>query len=133
MGFRVHRAETLSWRKIGDIEMGSMREHIDPTELEGHLTFHEPGDAVTPQLMEMRLKPHTLIAPHSHDDDEIFFVAEGSLHWGDQALEAGGSVFIAADTLYSFRTGPEGARLLNIRARVDHSFRPASQSSFQGS
>ncbi len=81
MGFRVHRAETLAWRKIGDIEMGDMRNHIDATELEGHLAFHEPGDAATPQLMEMRLNPHTLIAPHSHDDDEIFFVAAGSLHW----------------------------------------------------
>ena len=76
-----------------------------------------PGDAATSQLMEMRLKPDTLIAPHSHDDDEIFYVAEGSLHWGDHALEAGGSIFTAADTIYSFRTGPQGARLLNFRAR----------------
>ena len=129
MSFRVHRAETLAWRKIGDIEMGEMRPHIDPTELEGHLAFHEPGDAATPQLMEMRLNPHTLIAPHSHDDDEIFYVAEGSLHWGDQALAAGGSIFIAAGTTYSFHTGPQGARLLNIRARADHSFRPAAQAS----
>jgi quercetin dioxygenase-like cupin family protein len=129
MGFRVHHAGALSWRKIGDIEMGSMRAHIDPTELEGHLAFHEPGDAATPQLMEMRLQPHTLIAPHSHADDEIFYVAEGSLHWGDQTLHAGGSIFIAANTLYSFHTGPAGARLLNIRARADHSFHPANESS----
>ena len=129
MGFRVHHPESLAWRKIGDIEMGSMRPHIDPTELEGHLAFHEPGDAATPQLMEMRLKPNTLIAPHSHDDDEIFYVAEGSLHWGDQALQAGGSIFIAANTLYSFHTGPAGAKLLNIRSRADHSFHPANESS----
>ena len=126
MGFRVHHAETLAWRKIGDIEMGDMRNHIDATELEGRLAFHEPGDAATPQLMEMRLNPHTLIAPHSHDDDEIFFVTAGSLHWGDQALAEGGSIFIAAGTQYSFSSGPEGARLLKIRARADHSFRPAS-------
>jgi len=25
MGFRVHHAETLAWRKIGDIEMGDMQ------------------------------------------------------------------------------------------------------------
>jgi quercetin dioxygenase-like cupin family protein len=125
MTIRVHRPATLHWRKIGDIPMGDMRDHIDPTELEGHLAFHEPGDAATSQLMEMRLHPDTLIAPHSHDDDEIFYVAEGSLHWGDHALEAGGSIFIAADTPYSFRTGPRGARLLNFRGRADHSFRPA--------
>jgi hypothetical protein len=129
MTIRVHRLETLPWRKIGDIPMGDMRDHIDPTELEGRLAFHEPGDAATPQLMEMQLKPDTLIAPHSHADCEIFYVAEGSLHWGDQALDAGGSIFIAADTTYSFRTGPKGARLLNFRARADHSFRPAKERS----
>jgi quercetin dioxygenase-like cupin family protein len=124
MTFRVHQPDSLAWRKIGDIEMGWMRDHIDPTELEGHLAFHEGGDAETPQLMEMRLNPDTLIAPHSHDDSEIVFVVEGSIHWADQALEAGGSLYIAADTPYTYRTGPQGARLLNIRSRADHSFRP---------
>lgn len=74
---------------------------------------------------QMRLNPATLIAPHSHDDDEIYYVAEGSLHWGESSLHAGGSIFIGAETPYSFRTGPQGARLLNFRARADHSFRPA--------
>ena len=124
MSIRVHHADALAWRRIGDIEMGSMRDHIDPTELEGRLCFHEPGDAQTPQLMEMRLKPDTLVAPHSHDDLEMFYVAEGSLHWGDHALEAGGSMVIPADTPYSFHAGKQGARLLNFRARADHSFRP---------
>lgn len=125
MTIRVHHPDQLAWRKIGDIPMGWMRDHIDPTELEGHLTFHEGGDATTMQLMEMRLDPRTLIAPHSHDEDEIFFVAEGSLHWGDKALAAGGSIYIPAGTTYSFRTGEAPARLLNFRARADHSFRPA--------
>lgn len=125
MSIRVHHPDRLEWRKMGDIPMGWMRDHIDPTELEGHLSFHETGDATTMQLMEMRLNPHTLIAPHAHDDDEIFFVAEGSLHWEDKSLAAGGSLYIPAGTTYSFRTGDEPARLINFRARADHSFRPA--------
>ena len=126
MTFRVDREESLNWRKIGDIEMGSMRQHIDPTELECHLAFHERGDAQTPQLMEMRLKPDTLIAPHSHCDSEIFYVAEGSLHWGGHQLLAGGSIYIEANTPYSFRTGAAGAKLLVIRSREDNSFYPAA-------
>lgn len=126
MAFRVHRPETLNWRRIGDIELGAMRDHIDPTELDGQLVFHEPGDAETPQLLEMRLDPNTLIAPHSHELGEIIYVIEGSLHWGGHALEAGGSMFIPARTPYSFHAGQAGARLLNIRARDDHSFIPAS-------
>jgi len=124
MTIRVHRPDALPWRKIGDIPMGWMRDHMDPTELEGHLAFHEAGDAATPQLMEMRLKPDTLIAPHSHEKDEIYYVAEGSLHWDGRSLEAGGSIFIGAETPYSFTTGDKGARLLNFRASADHSFRP---------
>lgn len=124
MTIRVHHPERLTWRKIGDIPMGWMRDHIDPTELEGHLAFHEAGEAEAMQLMEMRLAPNTLIAPHSHDDDEIFYVAEGSLHWEDKALAAGGSIYIPAGTGYSFRTGDTPARLLNLRAKADHSFRP---------
>ncbi len=125
MAIRAHQPEQLTWRKIGEIEMGSMRDHIDKTELEGQLCFHEAGSATAMQLMEMRLNPDTLIAPHSHEDDEIFFIVEGSLHWGDKALPAGGSLYIPAGTNYSFRTGSQPARLLNFRARADHSFRPA--------
>jgi mannose-6-phosphate isomerase-like protein (cupin superfamily) len=124
MSIRVHHPDQLSWRKIGDIPMGWMRDHIDPTELEGQLCFHEMGDTSTMQLMEMRLKPHTLIAPHSHEDDEIFFIAEGTLHWEDKTLETGGSLYIPAGTTYSYHTGTQPARLLNFRARADHSFQP---------
>ncbi|MEW9855621.1 hypothetical protein [Novosphingobium sp. M1R2S20] len=124
MSIRVHHETELTWRKIGDIPMEWMRDHIDPTELEGQLCFHEEGDATTMQLMEMRLNPHTLIAPHAHDADEIFYVAEGSLHWGNKALLAGGSMFIAAGVTYSFRIGDMPTKLLNFRAHADHSFRP---------
>lgn len=125
MTIRVHHPDQLAWRKIGDIPMGWMRDHIDATELEGKLSFHEGGDEKTMQLMEMRLNPQTLIAPHAHDEDEIFYVAEGSLHWQDKTLAAGGSIYIPAGTTYSFRTGDAPARLLNFRARADHSFLPA--------
>lgn len=126
MTINVHHVDALDWRRIGDIPMGRMRDFIDATEQEGHLAFHEPGDDNTPQLMEMRLKPDTLIAPHSHDDPEIFYVVEGSLHWQDHALEAGGSMLIPAGVDYSFRAGEKGARLLNFRGRSDHSFRPSA-------
>jgi mannose-6-phosphate isomerase-like protein (cupin superfamily) len=126
MTIRANHHDQLNWRKMGDIPMGWMREHIDPTELEGHLSFHEPGADGALQLMEMRLDPGTLIAPHSHDEDEIFYVAEGVLHWGDKTLAKGGSLYIPAGTVYSFRTGAEPATLINFRGRADHSFHPAS-------
>lgn len=124
MTIRIHDPETLTWRKIGDIPLGAMRAHIDPTELECHIAFHEPGDDATPQLMEMRVNPHALLVPHSHDTSEIYFVVEGWIEWDGHVLERGGSMFISARTPYSISAGAEGARLLNFRARADHSFRP---------
>lgn len=124
MGFRVHREDDLQWRRIGDIPLGDMRQHIDPSELEARIAFHETGDDETPQLLEMRLDPGTLVAPHSHALGEIVYVADGSIHWEGQALEAGGSLYIGPHTEYSYRAGPDGARLLNIRATTDHSFIP---------
>lgn len=124
MTFRVHPPESLAWRRIGDIAPSAMRDHIDASELDGRVAFHEGGGADAPQLLEMQLDPYTLIAPHSHDLAEIVYVVEGSLHWGDHALSAGGSMFIPAHTSYSYRAGEHGARLLNIRARDDHSFIP---------
>lgn len=126
MSMRVHHEADLEWRRIGDIQMGWMREHIDATELEGRLSFHEPGGEPGLQLMEMRLNPATLIAPHAHDHDEIFYIVEGSLHLGDRQLTAGGSLFVPAGMTYSFRTGKVPARLLNFRATADHSFHPAT-------
>lgn len=124
MTMRVHRPDSLQWRRMDHIEMGSIRQHMDATELAGDLCFHEPGDDTCPQLMEMRLNPGTLIAPHAHALGEIFYVVTGSLHWGDKVLPAGGSIYIPGETTYSFRTGPEETRLLNLRATTDHSFIP---------
>ena len=124
MTILVSYPNNLEWRKIGDIPLGWMREHIDHTEQEGYLAFHETAGADTMQLMEMRLEPDTLLAPHSHDDDEIYYVAEGSLRWADKVLPKGGSLYIPAGAAYSFRTGAEPATLINFRSRTDHSFHP---------
>jgi mannose-6-phosphate isomerase-like protein (cupin superfamily) len=130
MAIRVHDPDALEWRRMGDIPLGWMRDHIDLTELEGRLCFHEAGTTTSMQLMELRLNPNTRIAPHSHDEDEIYFVAEGSLTWEDRSLAAGGSIFIPAGVTYSFRTGAVSTRLLNFRGHADHSFNPVKAEAF---
>ncbi|MDE2404753.1 MAG: hypothetical protein KGM17_08810 [Sphingomonadales bacterium] len=90
MSIRVHHEDQLAWRPIGDIPLGWMAEHFDPTELAGRLCFHEAGDVATMQLMEMRLNPNTLIAPHAHDYDEIFYVVEGPETRGTELEEMTG-------------------------------------------
>ncbi|CAN7514325.1 cupin domain-containing protein [Phenylobacterium sp. LjRoot219] len=125
MKLRVHQPADLAWRRIGDIVTGEMAQALDPGELASHVAFHAPGDAAAPQLMELKLEPDALLVPHSHDTSEIIYVVAGELRWGDQVLGQGGSIFIPAQVVYSFRAGPAGARLVNFRPTADHSFHPA--------
>jgi hypothetical protein len=53
---------------------------------------------------------------HSHSEDEIIFVVDGEIKLGNRLYGPGTAVAIAADTLYSFTTGPEGLSFINFRA-----------------
>jgi hypothetical protein len=53
---------------------------------------------------------------HSHSEDEIIFVIDGAIRLGNKLYGPGTAVAIAADTLYSFTTGPEGLSFINFRA-----------------
>ncbi len=112
MSMRVHHPYQLRWHKMNDMPIGWMRDHIDPTELEGKVYLHKAGDTCTMQLMKIPLNPHSVIARHVYDDAETFFIVKGSLHWGDKMIPAGGP-----------------ARLLNFRARAGHSLRAATGTS----
>lgn len=132
MKLRVHPPADLAWRRIGDFVAGEMASRLDAGELASHIAFHEPGDATAPPLMELPLEPDALLVPHSHDTCEILYVVEGELRWGEHGLDRGGSIFIPARAVYSFRAGPAGARLLNFRPTADHSFHPAGRDARAG-
>jgi hypothetical protein len=53
---------------------------------------------------------------HSHSEDEIIFVIDGNIRLGNKLYGPGTAVAIAADTLYSFTTGPDGLSFINFRA-----------------
>lgn len=53
---------------------------------------------------------------HSHSEDEIIFVIDGEIRLGNKLYGPGTAVAIAADTLYSFTTGPKGLSFINFRA-----------------
>lgn len=53
---------------------------------------------------------------HSHSEDEIIFVVDGEIRLGNKLYGPGTAVAIAADTLYSFTTGPAGLSFINFRA-----------------
>ncbi|ALJ16380.1 cupin domain-containing protein [Sphingopyxis macrogoltabida] len=76
--------------------------------------FHEGSD-LAPQLFETQMLPNAVAAVHSHEEDEIIYILAGEMIVGNRTLKRGTSLFIAANTLYGFQSGPEGLQFLNFR------------------
>ncbi len=52
---------------------------------------------------------------HSHDADCMYYVIAGSLRLGTEELGPRDSFFIPADVPYTYKPGPEGVEVLEIR------------------
>lgn len=55
------------------------------------------------------------VGAHSHSEDEVILIVEGKLVIGKRTCGPGSVIFFEKETDYSFKTGPEGVRFLNIR------------------
>jgi quercetin dioxygenase-like cupin family protein len=124
MMLRVHEPAGLVWHQVDALVSEEMRPWLDPGELASRLAFHERGEEGGPQLLEMELEPDAIIAPHSHDSCELYYLVSGDIRYGERILNAGGSIFIPGGDVYTFAAGPDGARLLNFRPVADSSFHP---------
>ena len=52
---------------------------------------------------------------HTHDIDCLYFVVAGSITVGGEDLGPGDSFFVPADMPYTYKVGPEGSEILEIR------------------
>ena len=52
---------------------------------------------------------------HTHTQDEIIYVIEGSLLLGKRTLGPGSVLLIQQDTQYQFQAGEDGVRFMNTR------------------
>jgi quercetin dioxygenase-like cupin family protein len=80
-----------------------------------------PGSETELCLHQSRKDPNVETLPHAHRTDEIIYVTEGQLHFGGRVVNEGDSVYVPANTLYGFRSGPEGAHFLIFRGQRDDS------------
>jgi len=60
---------------------------------------------------------------HSHNGDGLYHIIAGTLRMGTEELVAGDSIFIPADTPYTYRAGPDGAEVLEFRHDLGIDFR----------
>jgi hypothetical protein len=115
-GGHVHLLPTERVPRLADLGSGSAvggGMHADSGCPTCEVWLHEnhfPGGMPAPTPEQAKL------GIHSHSEDEIIFVVDGGIRLGNKLYGPGTAVAIAADTLYSFTTGPEGLSFINFRA-----------------
>jgi quercetin dioxygenase-like cupin family protein len=117
---RVADEKVLEWQGSDQAKAEAIQARgiiLTPEELAGKTREHHLGSETEPELFEVKFGPGTAVQPHAHLCDEIIYVIAGQLILGSRVLDPGSSVFIAGQTLYSFRAGPEGVHFVNFRPR----------------
>ena len=117
---RVADEKVLEWQGSDQAKAEAIRARgiiLTPEELAGKTREHHLGSETEPELFEVKFGPDTAVQPHAHLCDEIIYVIAGQLILWSRVLDPGSSVFIAGNTLYSFRAGPEGVHFVNFRPR----------------
>jgi len=123
MRIRIRTEDSLQWvcakdKKLTDEQL----KKYGDGELTSKVRIREEGSETLPQLIEIQYEPNAEIQIHAHDEDEIIFVREGEMHLGNRVVGPGTSVFVAGNTLYGFKAGPQGLQILNFRPRKDITF-----------
>jgi hypothetical protein len=59
---------------------------------------------------------------HSHDADCLYYIIAGSLRLGTEELGPRDSFFVPADVPYTYKPGPDGVELLEIRHATEFNF-----------
>ena len=64
---------------------------------------------------------------HSHNVDCLYYIVAGAITLGTEHLGPRDSFFIPADAPYTYRTGPQGVEILEIRAGNHWDFKNHAQ------
>ena len=126
-GFQIFRAKDAP--DLGATDYQSMTA-LTPAEIAGFTKLAEAGAAAGSDvrvlvnipgfsLVYLWFKKDLPLPLHSHNVDCTYFVIAGSLKLGTETLGPRDSFFVPADAPYTYRTGPEGVEVLEIR-QADH-------------
>ena len=117
----LHDSRSNPWVAMRDIASSEALAKLSDSEAGAQVRFHDVAGTSPIQLFEIHYPANAQIKVHAHDEEEIIWVAEGEIRLGRRAFGPGSSVYIAANTLYSFSAGPDGLHMLNFRPRADYS------------
>ncbi len=118
---RIVEADAIPWQLVADAVAPEVASRMSRAERESDVRIiHTQPNGL--QMFEAKIASNEEISLHAHAEDEIIYILESELLIGRKRLGPGASVFVAGNTLYGFRTGPDGARFLNFRGRANTSF-----------
>lgn len=116
---RVKDGATRQFTKIRDALKPEDHRNFAEKDLESSFFSIEKGGEDALEVTEIHYVPGAVIDPHSHSEDELIYVLEGSLCVNNRALGKGSSLFIAKETVYAFHAGDNGLKMLTFRPRAD--------------
>jgi len=120
---RLTTHDQQDWIVSGERDLDhAERAKLRQGELTSAYRMREPGDADSPQLVELRYEPDAEIRVHSHDEDEIVYVLSGEMRINNRVVGPGATLTVPGGVFYGFRAGPMGLTILNFRPRPDASF-----------
>ncbi len=98
------------WQEVRDDWPGKAKAG-EPGLVYKRLMPREPG---MPNVNHIRYDPHHFEPPHSHEEDELFYIVGGEMGVGDRTLRPGDTIYIGRDTRYSARAGAEGCDFVRV-------------------
>jgi quercetin dioxygenase-like cupin family protein len=119
---RIVEADSIAWQPVHEAVAPEVAARMSRAERDADVRIMHPGRDGELQLFEAHIAAGEEVSLHAHAADEIIYILAGELQIGRKHLGAGASVFIAGNTLYGFRAGPDGVRFLNFRGQANTSF-----------
>ncbi len=128
--FRIFRAADakglmeegcMSVEPFSDIQRAGMDKVLEAGFMDGdeiRVLVNIPGFSLT----HVWFKKDYPLPLHSHDADCLYYIIAGSLRLGTEELGPRDSFFIPADVPYTYRPGPDGVEVLEIRQATHFNF-----------
>jgi hypothetical protein len=114
----LEKTEVQSMSALSEVESTGFGRMIEAGVVDGsevRVLVSIPGFS----LVHLWFKKDYPLPLHSHDVDCFYFVVAGSLKLGTELLGPRDSFFVPAHAPYTYRAGPEGVEVLEIR-QTDH-------------
>jgi len=110
----LQETDIMSYKPLTEVQQRGVQSLVEAGYGEGaesRVLVNLPGFS----LVHVWFKSDFPLLLHSHDQDCLYYVVAGSLRLGRETLAAGDGFFIPAGVPYTYRPGPRGVEVLEVR------------------